>query len=186
MPIPGSGDYATAMVVYGAIVTALYRRERTGKGGYVTTSLIAEGTANEILYKTAFTKHPYHWPTIGWMEDIEAFTTLDCEKFYGTYYAPNNAVIVVVGDIEHEATLALIQQHYGALAPSQIPRRARHKPLVLLTLCLGVLVAQVDTSVVNLAMQPIGSAFGASCTRWSSQLRRAMPMPQAESTPASG
>jgi MFS transporter, DHA2 family, methylenomycin A resistance protein len=55
------------------------------------------------------------------------------------------------------------QPRFG-LAPSQIPRQARHKPFVLLTLCLGVLVAQVDTSVVNLAMQPIGGAFGASVT----------------------
>ncbi len=37
-----------------------------------------EGIANEVLYKTAFTKHPYHWPTIGWMVDIEGFTPDDC------------------------------------------------------------------------------------------------------------
>jgi EmrB/QacA subfamily drug resistance transporter len=52
-----------------------------------------------------------------------------------------------------------------SLAPTRSTRRARHKPVVLLTLCLGVLVAQVDTSVVNLAMQPIGGAFGASVTQ---------------------
>ncbi|MBV8743570.1 MAG: MFS transporter, partial [Xanthobacteraceae bacterium] len=51
-----------------------------------------------------------------------------------------------------------------SIAPARIARRARHTPVVLLTLCLGVLVAQVDTSVVNLAMQPIGIAFGASVT----------------------
>ena len=39
-----------------------------------------EGAVNELLYKTAFTRHPYHWPTIGWMEDIEGFTTEDCER----------------------------------------------------------------------------------------------------------
>ncbi len=53
---------------------------------------------------------------------------------------------------------------HATLAPPRITRRARLKPIVLLTLCLGVLVAQVDTSVVNLAMQPIGSAFRASVT----------------------
>src|ERR1700758_2164000 len=47
------------------------------------------------------------------------------------------------------------------LAPARIARRARRNPVVLLTLCLGVLVAQVDTSVVNLAMQPIGATFHA-------------------------
>jgi MFS transporter, DHA2 family, methylenomycin A resistance protein len=53
---------------------------------------------------------------------------------------------------------------HATLAPPRIAKRARHKPVVLLALCLGVLVAQVDTSVVNLAMQPIGSAFRASVT----------------------
>jgi len=42
-PVAGSGDNATAVGIYSAIVTALYRRERTGEGGYVTTSLLAEG-----------------------------------------------------------------------------------------------------------------------------------------------
>ncbi|MBV9628751.1 MAG: MFS transporter [Xanthobacteraceae bacterium] len=54
---------------------------------------------------------------------------------------------------------------HAILAPARSARRARRKSVVLLTLCLGVLVAQVDTSVVNLAMQPIGSAFGASVTQ---------------------
>ncbi len=49
----GSGDHATAVGLYGSIVTALYRRERTGKGGYVTTSLIAEGTWSAAVYVQA-------------------------------------------------------------------------------------------------------------------------------------
>ena len=80
-----------------------------------------EGSVNETLYKTAFTEHPYHWPTIGWMEDIQAFTTADCEQFYATYYAPNNATVVVVGDLDEEAVLAQMQEHYGSLPSSQIP-----------------------------------------------------------------
>ena len=56
-----------------------------------------EGAANELLYKTAFAEHPYGWPTIGWMEDIQGFTPEDCVAFYRTYYAPNNATVVVVG-----------------------------------------------------------------------------------------
>jgi zinc protease len=43
-----------------------------------------EGLANELLYKTAFKLHPYRWPTIGWMEDIQAFTPDDCTAFYRT------------------------------------------------------------------------------------------------------
>jgi len=80
-----------------------------------------EGAANELLYKTAFTRHPYHWPTIGWMADIQGFTPEDCERFYRTYYAPNNAVVVVVGDFQEERLLALVQKAYGAIPSAAIP-----------------------------------------------------------------
>ncbi len=80
-----------------------------------------EGAVNELLYKTAFTVHPYHWPTIGWMEDIQAFTTEDCEQFYSTFYAPNNAVLVMAGDFDEAEALALVQKHYGSLPPAQLP-----------------------------------------------------------------
>jgi zinc protease len=80
-----------------------------------------EGAANEILYKTAFTVHSYHWPTIGWMEDIERYTPSDCEAFYRTYYAPNNALVVVVGDVDERAMLEKIQRSYGTLPASTIP-----------------------------------------------------------------
>jgi zinc protease len=80
-----------------------------------------EGFLSEELYKLAFTTHPYHWPTIGWMQDIQAITIDDCRKFYRTYYAPNNATIVVVGDIDEARTLALIEEHYGKLPPQEIP-----------------------------------------------------------------
>jgi len=83
-----------------------------------------EGAVNELLYKTAFTVHPYHWPTIGWMEDIQAFTTEDCETFYGTYYAPNNAILVIAGDLDEEAALAQVQAHYGELPAAHLPAHA--------------------------------------------------------------
>ncbi len=80
-----------------------------------------EGAASELLYKTAFEKHPYHWPTIGWMEDIQAFTPEDCLAFYRTYYAPNNASVIVVGDFEEDALLRMIDEKYGPLPSSSIP-----------------------------------------------------------------
>ncbi len=80
-----------------------------------------EGTANEVLYKLAFTKHPYHWPTIGWMEDIQNFTPSDCETFYETYYAPNNATVVVVGDVDEADVLTRIRDGYGKIPASAIP-----------------------------------------------------------------
>src|SRR5262249_18782678 len=80
-----------------------------------------DGAVSEVLYKEAFQSHAYHAPTIGWMQDIQGFTTEDCVAFYRTYYAPNNATLVAVGDIDLEAFLRLVQDHYGALEPSTIP-----------------------------------------------------------------
>jgi zinc protease len=85
-----------------------------------------EGAANELLYKTAFTAHPYHWPTIGWMQDILGFTPADCETFYKTYYAPNNAVIVLVGDFKVARVLELLREAYGPLPPATIPPDDAH------------------------------------------------------------
>jgi zinc protease len=85
-----------------------------------------EGTANELLYKTAFTRHPYHWPTIGWMADIEAFSPDDCASFYRTFYAPNNATVVVVGDVREIDVLAKVQAAYGAMPSSTIPVEDTH------------------------------------------------------------
>jgi zinc protease len=80
-----------------------------------------EGAANELLYKTAFVKHPYGWPTIGWMEDIQGFTPEDCAAFYRTYYAPNNATIVVVGDVRERDLLLAIRDAYGAIPRQDVP-----------------------------------------------------------------
>ena len=86
-----------------------------------------EGAVSELLYKTAFTTHAYRWPTIGWMADIEGFTTDDCAAFYRTYYAPNNATVVVVGDFDEKDVLARIQEHYGELERARDPGRG-HSP----------------------------------------------------------
>lgn len=81
-----------------------------------------EGAMFELLYATAFTQHPYHWPTIGWMKDIEAITLDDCLAFYKTYYAPNNALLVIVGDIDPASTLAAINAAYGHMKPQPLPK----------------------------------------------------------------
>jgi zinc protease len=80
-----------------------------------------EGAVNELLWATAFTKHAYKWPTIGWMKDIEGFTTEDCEAFYRAYYAPNNAVLVISGDFKTGDVLRLVSERYGALPSSILP-----------------------------------------------------------------
>jgi zinc protease len=80
-----------------------------------------EGSVSELLWATAFTKNAYRWPTIGWMKDIEGYTTADCEDFYETYYAPNNAILVVVGDFDEAALLEKVSRAYGNIAPSTLP-----------------------------------------------------------------
>jgi zinc protease len=85
-----------------------------------------EGASNEVLYKTAFTRHPYHWPVLGWMDDIQGYTPADCEAFYRTYYAPNNAAVIIVGDVDEEKILASVQRAYGGLARSTIPEEDTH------------------------------------------------------------
>ncbi|MBN1611850.1 MAG: insulinase family protein, partial [Polyangiaceae bacterium] len=80
-----------------------------------------EGSVSEQLWATAFERHSYRWPTIGWMDDILGFTEEDCRDFYRTYYAPNNATLVVVGDVNEAALLRRIAQAYGRIEPSILP-----------------------------------------------------------------
>lgn len=83
-----------------------------------------EGKMFEELQKLAFHKHPYGRPIIGYAEDLNRMTTLDCEEFYRSHYAPNNAVICVVGDVRAARVLKIIDRHYGPI-PTAYPRRAR-------------------------------------------------------------
>jgi zinc protease len=75
-----------------------------------------EGRALELLYATAFKRHPYRWPTIGWMQDIRDFSVADCRHFYRTHYAPANASVVIAGDFDVRKALALVQKHYGGFS----------------------------------------------------------------------
>src|SRR6266851_18759 len=78
---------------------------------------------SENLLATAFAAHPYKWPTIGWMQDLENMSWRDARDWYKHWYAPNNAIVVVVGDIEPHEVLAWARRYYGALAPKAIPAR---------------------------------------------------------------
>jgi zinc protease len=70
--------------------------------------------------------HPYGVPIIGWKHEVSALTRADAVAFYETYYAPNNAILVVGGDVEPEAVKELAEKHYGGLAPSKnLPPRVR-------------------------------------------------------------
>ncbi len=70
-------------------------------------------------------RHPYGRPVIGWMDDIERHSVAALEAFYRRHYAPNNAVLVVVGDLDLDGATALVEKHFGPLtSPGAIQRRA--------------------------------------------------------------
>jgi zinc protease len=72
------------------------------------------GRASERLHELLYpADHPYHWPVIGYMEDIAAATLEDVRTFFSTYYTPNNAVLTVAGDIEPEAALDRVGSYFG-------------------------------------------------------------------------
>jgi len=81
-----------------------------------------EGRMYEQLFHTAFPTHPYGWPTIGWMADIKGLSLADCQEFYRLYYAPNNATLVVVGDVDRAEFLGLVVEHYGHLQAQPVPQ----------------------------------------------------------------
>src|SRR5215510_5320368 len=63
------------------------------------------GPMYEVLGALAYKAHPYHWPTIGWMSDIGTITREELLEHYKTYYIPNNATVIIVGDVETQAAM---------------------------------------------------------------------------------
>jgi zinc protease len=93
-----------------------------------------ENSPFQVLYKdsfaVAFREHPYHHPTIGWKSDIEGMSTARLKEFYDTYYHPDNATAILIGDFEEPDALALIERHFGAIprAERPIPRTYTDEP----------------------------------------------------------
>lgn len=85
-----------------------------------------DGAAEELLYKTAFSAHPYHSPTIGWMKDIEGLSPQDCKQFYAQYYCPNNATLVLVGDLSPARALSLVSRAFGHIPQAEVPEEDTH------------------------------------------------------------
>ncbi len=83
-----------------------------------------QGALVEALFAQAFLSHPYHWPVIGWFSDLDAMTLDDLQRHYDTFYSPNNATLIVVGDIKAETLLPTIKQLF-----EPIPRGPEPKPL---------------------------------------------------------
>jgi zinc protease len=74
---------------------------------------------------TAFNAHPYKHPTIGWLSDLQTMTREDLYGYYRRYYIPNNAILVVVGDLNTEDALRRIEHHFGGIPAGPSPERLR-------------------------------------------------------------
>ncbi|HKQ77754.1 MAG TPA: pitrilysin family protein [Blastocatellia bacterium] len=73
---------------------------------------------HERLWAAAFREHPYHHPTIGWRSDVEGVATSRLKEFYDTFYHPNNATAIIVGDFDEQTALDLVGKHFGPIPPS--------------------------------------------------------------------
>ncbi len=81
----------------------------------------------EQLMATAFQAHPYRRPIIGWMSDLDNMTAQDARDWYQRWYVPNNATLVVVGDVDHQAVFRDAKKTYGQVKSRPLPVR---KPLI--------------------------------------------------------
>ena len=84
-----------------------------------------QANLQEHMEAAAFLTSPYHWPTIGWKEDIERFTLEDLKAYYKTYYNPVNAILIVVGDFKREELLAKIEKAFGPIPKGIAPNQER-------------------------------------------------------------
>jgi zinc protease len=74
---------------------------------------------DQELTATAFKAHPYGHPTIGWLSDLQAMTRDDLYGYYRRYYVPNNATLVIVGDVDPDDALLRVERHFGGVAPGE-------------------------------------------------------------------
>jgi len=95
------------------------RRQRTDAN---PSSLLSEQMA-----AAQYLAHPYRIPIIGWQHEIQQLTAADAIAFYDRYYAPNNAILIIAGDVTIDDVRPLAEKHYGPIARREVPARARIK-----------------------------------------------------------
>ncbi|WP_443113583.1 M16 family metallopeptidase [Herbaspirillum seropedicae] len=79
------------------------------------------GLLNEALNAAAWTAHPYHHPVVGWMDDLQHMSVQDIAAWYRQWYAPNNATLVVAGDVDAQRVLALARKYFGKIPARRLP-----------------------------------------------------------------
>src|SRR5581483_4313891 len=80
---------------------------------------------DQVLTATAFKAHPYRHPTIGWLSDLQSMTRDDLYGYYRSYYIPNNATLVIVGDVDADDALRRAERHFAGIRPGIRPQRVR-------------------------------------------------------------
>ncbi len=80
---------------------------------------------DQEVIATAFKAHPYRHPTIGWLSDLQTMTRDDLYGYYKRYYIPNNATLVIVGDVEADEALRKVERHFGRIPSGDAPARQR-------------------------------------------------------------
>ncbi|MDR3298980.1 MAG: insulinase family protein [Candidatus Accumulibacter sp.] len=106
---------------------------------------------SEQTHAVAFQAHPYRVPVIGWMNDLEAMTAQDARDWYERWYVPNNAYVVIVGDVDHQDVFRLAEQYYGPLAARSLPTRKPQVEPIQAGIRRLVFKAPADLPVVLMA-----------------------------------
>ncbi len=81
---------------------------------------------NEQLMATTYVVHPYRSPVVGWMNDLQNMRLADARGWYEKWYAPNNATLVVAGDVVPEEVFKLAEEHFGSIPARALPPRKEH------------------------------------------------------------
>ena len=91
------------------------------------------GKANETILDVLFpSNHPYHWPVIGSMADLSAASLDDVKQFFRTYYAPNNATLVIAGDFNRDSALTWVNRYFSAIPRGpRMPARPVAPPVII-------------------------------------------------------
>lgn len=86
--------------------------------------MIEDSPDNQVVERfmaAAYASNPYRTPVIGWMHDIQNLSVTDLKNWYQSWYAPNNAILVVVGDVVPEQVLRMAKKYFGKLPPAKLP-----------------------------------------------------------------
>ncbi len=141
-----------------------------------------EGIIYEALFETAFIDSPYHWPVIGYEQDLNMMSSQDARDFYETHYSPDRATIVVVGDVDADEVLRKVEAAYGKFAakntpdgeikrdPEQTAQRRKKIPLNIQTQKLWMAYKvpgsdSPDTAVIELIQGILSDGMSSRFTR---------------------